>query len=94
LALSIRYVFLVIIKTGIYYLSQFSETIRDNEEFLTSIIPLCASTVYTAASTRLQASRLFAFKCLSTNGRVYSSLTEEFRADKEILLFAASGCGK
>jgi hypothetical protein len=83
-----------LIKTGVYYLGRFSETIRDNEEFLASIMSLSVSTVYTAASSRLQASRMFAFKCLSTDRTVYSSLTEDLRADKEILLFAASECGE
>jgi hypothetical protein len=75
-------------------LTVFSEAVRDDEEFLTSIMPLSVSTVYSAASARLQASRDFVYKCLTADRTVYSSLTEDLRADKEILLFAAPGFSK
>jgi hypothetical protein len=70
-------------------LTGFSETVRDDEEYLTSLLPLGVSEVYSAASTRLRQSRDFVFKCLDADVSVYSSLSEELRGDDELLLFAA-----
>jgi hypothetical protein len=76
--------------TGVGYLTQFSETVRDDEEFLTSLLPLGGVySVYTAASSRLQESRDFAFKCLCADVDIYSSLSESLRGKYEVLLFVA-----
>jgi aspartate carbamoyltransferase catalytic subunit len=75
--------------TGVSYLIEFSETVRDDEEFLTSLLHLGVYSVYTAASTRLQQSRDFAFKCLCADIVIYSYLSESLRGKYELLLFVA-----